>query len=75
MESASETMSRLFVETGDCATGCQLVEARFAADTNCQSVKLLGHDKRSVAGGTSDTESVGEVASAAHVIASTQNEM
>jgi hypothetical protein len=42
---------------------------------NCQSVKLLGHETRTVAGGTRDIESVGDVAAAVHAIANTHNEM
>ena len=73
--SGTVTTSELFERLADCTTPSQLDEDRFVEDINCQSVKLLGQENRTDAGGTSFIESVGDTAAAVQIIANTHPEM
>ena len=68
----NNTTSELPEMNGTCVTVCHVAERRFVVDFKCQSVKLLGHENRKLAGDASDMESVGAAACAPHAISSTK---
>jgi hypothetical protein len=68
-----ETTSALLEGNGVSGTGCQMPEATFVVDTNCQLavVKLLGQENCRISGEMKEADSGGNCASTRHVVVKT----